>query len=320
MAVNSTGSFSGSLITSELAQLRYLLTVADRAGLTATPVVAAGYLGRATTATRVERRVYGFGANEMAAETEGTGGTGVAITNAKVGATVAGQVLVREVTSFLRNLLGQDMAPEEILGFDMAIAAATRFLTMFLTAGQSASTSTSTTGVNLTAATFLAAVAAYGAKGSLGPGAAGTPIFIGHTIQVSDLATDITLNSGGQLQYGDEGRRMAVLTGGAFKGRFLDIDIFQSTRITTANAGADRSGMLLGPAAVSWTDQEPQVDDPSTQVVLAGGPEGAGIVLPMLAEIDRDSKGGITATVGRIFAGCEYNATLDLGHLVITDA
>jgi hypothetical protein len=318
MAVNSTGSFSGSLITSELAQLRYLLTIADRAGLTAHPVVAAGYLGRATTSTRVERRVLGMGANEMAAETEGTGGTGVAISNAKVGATVAGQVLVREVTTFLRNQLGQDMAPEELLGFDLAIAAATRFMTMFLTAGQSATTSTSTTGVGLTAATFLAGVAAYGAKGSLGAGAVGTPMFVGHTKQVSDLATDITLNSGGQLQFGDEGKRMAVFSGGSFKGRFLDIDIYQSTRIATANAGADYSGLLLGPGSVSWTDQMPQVDDPSTQVVLAGGPEGAGIVLSMLGEIDRDSKGGITATVGRIFPGVEYNATLDIATKLIT--
>lgn len=318
MAVDSTGTFSGSLLTSAESEAMYLLSVADRNGFFMHPVFSAGYLGRTGSTTRLERMVYGLGADEMTAETEGTGGTGVAISNTKIGATVAGQILVRENTQLLRNLLGQMLSPDQLVGFDAAVAASTRVLSMVITAGQSATTSTTTTATDLTVATFMAALAAYIAKGSFGPGAVVQPIFIGHPNQVQDLATDLLLNSGGQLQYGDEGRRMAALTGGAFKGEINGTQVFQSTRIPTANAGADSSGLLLGPGAVAWADMLPLIDSPSTQRVLGGEME-PGVVPPMLAEYDRDAKGGITATVARIFFGAEYDSARDLGHKVITD-
>lgn len=318
MAVNSTGSFSSVLNATE-ADLRYMLTIADRAGMFADPVFARGYLGRANAnSLTVQRSVYGLGANEMAAETEGTGGTGTTIADSTVSATVAGQVLVRENTSLLRNITGEALSPSELFGMDMAVAGSTRFLSMVTSAMQSASGAVSTTGVDLTAATHFAGVASYRALNSLGVEAAGRPVALYHTVQVNDLETDIFLNSGGQLQYGDEGRRMAAFTGGLFRGFINDVPVYGTSRVPTANAGADRSGALLGAGSIVWADQLPAIDDPMSQAVLGGMAPDGSILPPLLAEVDRDSKSGITAVVGRIFLGVSYG--LEIAIRVVSDA
>jgi len=317
MPTNSTGSFS-SILSAEQADLRYLLTIADRAGMFQHPVFASGYLGRADMSKTVQRPVYGLGADEMAAETEGTGAVGTTIADSTVSATVAGQILTRENTSLLRNVTGESLSPSELFGLDMAVAASTRFLSMVATAMQSASGSVGSTGVDLTAATHFAGVAAYRALASLGVGGTGAPLALYHITQVNDLETDLFTSAGGQLQYGDEARRLAAFSGGIFRGFINDVPIYGSSRVPTANAGADRSGALLGAGSIVWADQLPAVDDPSTQAVLGiDAPDGS-ILPPMLAEIDRDSKAGTTAVVGRIFLGVSYGQ--EIAIKVISDA
>ena len=200
MATNSTGSFS-SILSADQADLRYLLTITDRAGMFQHPVFAAGYLGRADMSTTVQRPVYGLGADLMAAETEGTGASGTTIADSTVSATVAGQILVRENTSLLRNVTGDALSPSELFGMDMAVAASSRFLSMVCSAMGSLTTNESTTGVALTAATHFAAVAKYRALGSLGVDASGAPIAVYHVKQVSDLETNLAVTlAAGQLQ------------------------------------------------------------------------------------------------------------------------
>lgn len=316
MATNSTGSFS-SILAADQADLRYLLTITDRAGMFQHPVFAAGYLGRADMSTTVQRPVYGLGADLMAAETEGTGATGTAIADSTVSATVAGQILVRENTSLLRNVTGESLSPSELFGMDMAVAASSRFLSMVCSAMGSLTTNESTTGVALTAATHFAAVAKYRALGSLGVGASGAPIAVYHTKQVSDLETDLAVTlAAGQLQYTDESRQLAAFSGGAFRGFINDVGIYGTTRVPTANAGADYAGALLGAGSIVWADQLPAIDDPSRQAILGGQTPDGSILPPLLAEVDRDSKSGITATVGRIFLGVSFGQ--EIGCKVIT--
>ena len=71
MATNSTGSFS-SILSAQEADLRYLLTIADRAGMFQHPVFSAGYLGRADMSTTVQRPVYGLGISWSLAMSSGT--------------------------------------------------------------------------------------------------------------------------------------------------------------------------------------------------------------------------------------------------------
>jgi hypothetical protein len=250
--------------------------------------------------------VYGLGADEMGAETEGTGASGTAIADSTVSATVAGQILVRENTQLLRNVTGESLSPSELFGMDMAVAASTRFLSMVATAMQSAAGSVGVSGADLTAATHFGGVAAYRALASLGIGGTGAPVALYHIHQVNDLETNLFTSAGGQLQYGDEARRMAAFSGGIFRGFINDVPIYGTSKVPTANAGADRSGALLGAGSIVWADQLPAIDDASRQAVLGGDAPDGSILPPMLAEIDRDSKSGITAVVGRIFLGVNY--------------
>ena len=62
----------------------------------------------------------------------------------------------------------------------------------------------------------------------------------------------------------------------------------------------------------------PAVDDPSRQAVLGVDAPDGSILPPLLAEVDRDSKSGITAVVGRIFLGVSYGQ--EIAIKVISDA
>lgn len=317
MATNTTSSFS-SILSAQQADLRYLLTIADRAGMFQHPVFSAGYLGRADMSKVVQRPVYGLGANEMAAETEGTGAAGTTISDSTVSATVAGQLLTRDNTSLLRNITGDALSPSELFGQDMAVAASTRFLSMVATAATSASGSVGGTGVDLTAATHFAGVAAYRALASLGVGGTGAPLALYHLTQVSDLESDLFTSAGGQLQYGDEGRRLASFSGGIFRGFINDVPIYGTSKVPTANAGADRSGALLGAGSIVWADMLPAIDDPSRQAILGGDAPDGSIMPPLLAEIDRNSTTGVTTVAGRIFLGVSFGQ--EIAIKVISDA
>ena len=306
MATNTTTAFaaSGALLAAEQADLRYLLTIADRAGMFQHPVFAAGYLGRADMSKVVQRPTYGLGANEMAAETEGTGAAGTTIASGKVSATVAGQLLTRDTTSLLRNITGDALSPSELFGQDMAVAASTRFLSMVASAMTSASGSVGSTGVALSAATHFAGVAAYRALGSLGLGGTGAPLALYHVKQVSDLESNLFTSAGGQLQYGDEARRLAAFSGGIFRGFINDVPVYGTTKVT--DDGTDYTGGLLGAGSIVWADMLPAIDDPSRQVVLGGEAPDGSILPPMLAEVDRNSQTGVTTVAGRIFLGVSY--------------
>jgi hypothetical protein len=57
---------------------------------------------------------------------------------------------------------------------------------------------------------------------------------------------------------------------------FNDVPIYGTSKVPTANAGADRSGALLGAGSIVWADQLPAIDDASRQAVLGGdAPDGS---------------------------------------------
>ena len=133
-----------------------------------------------------------------------------------------------------------------------------------------------------------------------------------HSVQWSDLSTNIATSGSGSIQFSDGGAELARYTSGAYQGNFLGIDIFVSNRVVTATGGADRAGAIFGPDAVVWATATPTVDSPGQQALFGAG------VLPMLVDIDRTGASGITELTGRIFLGVSLG--LENGVTIISGA
>ena len=119
-------------------------------------------------------------------------------------------------------------------------------------------------------------------------------------------------NSGGAIQYDPMSAALIPTRGGlGFQGTLAGVDVFTSTRIPTANAGADRGGGMFGRGAVGFATGDITTDDPSGQSLVLGG--------KVLFERSRTAKSGLTAYVSHVYLG--VSEMIDLaGVSIITDA
>ena len=123
----------------------------------------------------------------------------------------------------------------------MAISAKIDTDVLALSAGFSSSVGTS--GVDLTPAQL--ATAFYTARLA---NAGGPLVAILHPIQVSDIQQAI-ITSG--AAFWSNPQEVAIMNGQAqangWRGSYLGVDVFESTNVPSANAGADRQGMVINP-------------------------------------------------------------------------
>jgi hypothetical protein len=168
-----------------------------------------------------------------------------------------------------------------------------------------------TTGVNLTVATFLAGVSdlEVGSQGTISPGSA---ISLLHTRQSADLRESFALATAGAIQWLQSDESLAV-KGSGYQGRVFGVDVYASGHVPTANAGADRAGGMFVRGGVAWADMSPSADGADQRVI--GG--------KILFERDRSGLAGITAYISASWKGVVRGydtAPHQLGVSVITDA
>jgi hypothetical protein len=139
--------------------------------------------------------------------------------------------------------------------------------------------------------------------------AEGALLAILHPTQWHDVLDDLNTNAGGALQYEAAAQGLRDRLGNAYQGKLAGVDVWTSTRVPTANAGADRAGMMLAPGSVAWADATPRVDLPAQQTLIG----------KVLFEVDRTAASGITSFVGHYYCGVAEG--LDgAGVGIITDA
>lgn len=164
------------------------------------------------------------------------------------------------------------------------------------------------TGVDLSLANWLAGLGLLEVtcQGAIGEGAV---MAVLHTQQVSDLRTAIGTNAAGALQWYPPSMDQLVIRGNGYRGRYMGVDIFASSRVPTANAGADRAGGLFVKGAICWADMGVQAEGPM-QLAIGG---------KVLFEVDRDAPAGITKYVSHAYQGASEGIDA-YGVSVITDA
>jgi len=93
--------------------------------------------------------------------------------------------------------------------------------------------------------------------------------------------------------------------GQGYAGSFLGVDIFKSSKVPTANGGADRAGAMMGYGAVGMAEG-------AVRPIAA-----AGTVIAV--EYERDSAKGLTAITGNAYFGVSLLQD-SMGVSIITDA
>jgi len=167
------------------------------------------------------------------------------------------------------------------------------------------SASVGSSGVDLSVNNFLAAIQTLEVAKNVGPYMA-----ILHPQQMGDLRAAIANVSGGAIQWLPASQEQIQILGNGYRGNWMGVDIFSSSFVPTANAGADRAGGMFARGAVLWADSSIPSEGDANQLVLAG---------KILFERERTAKSGLTAYVTHYYCGVSKGIDA-AGVSIITDA
>jgi hypothetical protein len=215
--------------------------------------------------------------------------------------------LVRKAKRYAQEDLAKFMiggvVNAQMFAQDALVTIQQTLISMAAVAGAGFSTTVGSSGVNLTWATFLAAKAVL-----LNNAASGQPVAILHPQQWADLEAD-ALSVG---VTSDPVILSGALTSnlGSYKGRWFGVDVFTSSHVPSANAGADREGCMFVRGGIVIGHASPAVENVQAGVVQLGN---MGIF-----EIGRRAEYGATDYVTSFFAGASVGVNA-LGVSIISD-
>lgn len=285
-----------------------LLKLGDRHSLWGHPALY--YAGSVNgTGSNVKKfSLWGADLAPMAAVSDGSSASNAAI-GSYVGSgtiTVARQALQFTAT----DLAGMTWAFKpaslvEKLATDMATAAKRRFQALLCDIVDGFTTTVGSSGVDFSVTNWFSAKAALQSASAPGPFLA-----ILHPQQLNDLQASLRAETG-PMQFVPATAEMMMIKGQGFAGSFEGVDIFTSSQVPTANAGADRAGALMSYGAVAYAD-----GIVSPQVAVGGIAISSG---PIYVEVERDGGMGANKVTGNYFVGLA-KAQDGLGVSIITDA
>ena len=241
--------------------------------------------------TVVQVPVVSWGANAMTAVAENASVSNTALTTTNVNVTIARQALRRQVSD-LAQLTATGIPLDvmiDSLATDMIAAYEKRATAMLGDLASGLSTSVGSTGVDLSVSAFYSAI--FGLQLNSADG-----IFTAvlHPVQVNDLISSLR-SEVGPGQYLATSQDQVQAKGPGFRGNLFGVDVFSSANgINTANAGADRLGMMIAPGAIAIAT--------ATAAPIIGS-ETIIPQSPIVVEFERDASNGSTIIVGSAFVG-----------------
>jgi hypothetical protein len=282
----------GDLTVAEVIRNELMLLLADRADLSAHPaIMQLGDVG-AQGSTVVKIPLAGLdGYDVMTSVNENASSSNVALTDSSATVTIARYALQREISGLaqitssvgLRNLLR--FLSDMVGGYRMAKTAA------IATAASGFTSVKGTTGTAMTVETFLSARYALQQSNVNGP-----LVSILYPKQVTELQDSIA-SLGGARQYKEPTQDMIDRFGQGYQGAFAGVDIFASSKVPSANAGADSKGAMMGYGAIAQAfASPPPVPGAEGSIVVADGGQVA-------VEFERSASADLTTIVGRSYFG-----------------
>lgn len=292
------------LRTAEALSAEYLLLLAAREALPSHPaLIYAGDARGSGSATLKVPQIGLAGYDLLAPTADGASVANTALTDASVTITPGRQSKAYEASDLARGTGGLIDVTAFALDAVQSHASTLVSLVANVTDGFTATVGTST--VDLSIADFLAAIQALEVANVPAPYLA-----ILHPQQVGDLRAALASAGGGAIQWMDASRAQIERVGTGARGSFAGVDIFSTSHVPTANAGADRAGGMFGRGAVLWADMS---------IDTEGDPDRLAIGGKILFERARSARTGTTAYVSHAYLGVAIGID-PAGVSIITDA
>lgn len=284
-------TLSGNARVSAVLHQTILEKLTDKASLVNHPyIMNFGNLnGSGSSALQVP--VVGLGGyNAMAAVADGSAASNTAITSAAATITIARQALVRQISDLAQLTANGPMnVTVEALAEDMVAAFNKRVTAMLCGLSSGFSTSVGSTGVNMSVSTF------YDAIFALQLVANDSFMAIMHPQQINDLISSLRSETG-PGQYLAATQEQVQAKGPGYRGTLFGVELFGSTQVPTANAGADYLGYMFSKGAVGYATGSAAPVRGAADVVLPAG-------TPIVVEVSRSPEAGLSTITGSAFVG-----------------
>lgn len=297
----------GDQTTAQILAAEFALLLADRQALPAHPALM--YIGgvNGMGSNVVKQAFVGLQGYDLGAtETEGTGPSNSAFADASATVTVAFKSKVYEASDLSKLIDKTGSLKPSTLAMDALTTYGVTMRDMAANLMGGFSTVVGSTGVNASFANFLDAITTLQIANVEGP-----YLSILHPVQWGDIRKDVATASGGAIQWNQGSQAIidAMKTIG-YQGSFAGVDVFVTTSVPTANAGADRAGGMFGKTAIVWADGLVVVEDPINQ--MAVGPK-------VMFERVRNGAAGLTKYATRFPIGMSEGQDA-AGVAITTDA
>lgn len=296
----------GDLRTAAVLSQELLLLAADRGNLWNAPGIV--YFGEMAnrSSTVLQVPIGGLdGYNRMAAVAENASTSNTAFTDASATITIARQALQYQISDLatLTDTLG--LNPQR-LAASMVGSAQMRLTEMIAGITDDFSATVGTTTVDMDSDDWFDAIFTLEQASVSGPYMA-----LLYPTQWTDLQTSIR-SEVGPWSFVPATQDALTIKGPGYVGSLNGVEIFKSSLVPTANAGADSAGGMWGYGAIGWADA-------SAPTPSAGA---SGVVYPagtrIFVEFERDAAGALTKVVGNYYAGVSILQN-GLGVSLITD-
>ena len=259
--------------------------------------------GRGSNTIKVPHVGLMGGYNPLAPSADGAAVANTALVDSSSTVAVTRQSLRREFSD-LAAMVRPDLVNPSEFALDALDAYSARLTDLICDVIDGFVATAGSSGSDLTLVDVLSAIGT--AKGLY---AVGPWMGVLHTQQWADFIADAGVTSAGTLQWQPATAEMMQLRTAAFQGSYLGVDWFVSSRVVTANAGADRAGAVFARGAVLWADGSPAVRDPANQILVGGS---------VLFERERTSANGLDAYTSHAYMGVAKG--VEYGVSIITDA
>lgn len=299
----------GDLRLAKILNNEIQLLLADRASLRNHPSIfnAGNIAGRGSSVLSVPQA--GLDGYDLmtAVGSETTAASNVALTDGSADITIARYALRREISDLANmtdsvGLNVERLAADMVGGYEMAVTNAICDTIDGFTA------TAGTSGSDMDVDDFFDALFA------LEQASVPTPfVAVLHPVQLTDLQNSIRAEASNAIAFSPATVEMLAAKGQGFAGSFMGVDIYKSSKVPTANAGADRAGAMMGYGAVGMAEGSVR------PIAALGGalqfPAGTVIAV----EYERDSSKALTAITGNAYFGVSILQD-GMGVSIITDA
>jgi hypothetical protein len=294
MANIDFAALSGNARLSAVLHRMIELKLADRAELYKAPQFTNFGSLNGTGSSALQVPVIGLGGTDlMAAVGDGSSVTETLPSRAAATITIARQALRYDITdlaSLTDPLASGAGVGIEGLANSMSIAFGMRLTQMITALSSGLSQSVGTTTVALSVTTFFDAIYKLQLQSN-----DGTFAVVLAPQQINHLINSLRSETG-PGQYVAATQDQIAAKGQGYRGMLFGVELYVSSTVPTANAGADRLGMMVSTGCIGYATGSPMPIQGAGAIILPAGSQ-------VVVELERDAASGLTKVVGNSFAG-----------------